>query len=156
MPLGGAFVDSQLLGNLSVREPVANQTSDLGLPLGQDRSSSTSTGRKTEKVANLPHERINVADEGEMRPSWELNEARTFDTRRDQLALRQRGRTITFSVEHQGRSSDLVKTVGHVDVVAADEELRRGLSRGGLALILSQRSARRSRCFRSEDLSQDI
>ena len=156
MPFGRALVDTQLVGNLSVREPLADQARDLSLSLGQSWYSGPACGWKTKEATDLAHQGIDVADIWEMRSSGKLDQARTVNPRGNQLALRQRCSAIVLSVEHQRGSSNLVETVGHVDLVAPLEEVRCHLRRRRLALILGKCSARRSSCFRSEDVRQDI
>jgi len=156
MPFGRTLVDPELSGDLSIREPLADEESDLGLSLGQGWSSGPASVRKTEKTADLADEGIDVADEREMRSSRESDEARAFDTRSDELALLQWSGAIIFSVQHQRWRCNLIESIGHVHFVTPDEELRCRLCRGRLALVLGESSARRSRGLRSEEFCQDI
>jgi hypothetical protein len=156
MPFGRALVDTQLLGDLSVRETLADEARDLSLSLGESWCSGPACGWKTKEATDLAHKGINIADVWEMRSSRKLDQARTADTRGNQLALRQGRGAIIFSVEHQRGSANLAETIGHVDPVAPGKELRCHLRRRRLALVFGKRSARRSRCIRSEDLRQHI
>ena len=85
MPFGRTLVDPELSGDLSIREPLADKESDLGLSLGQGWNSRPAPSWQTEEATDLADEGIDVADEGDMRLPGEPDQARPFDAARNQL-----------------------------------------------------------------------
>ncbi len=139
MTFGGALVDAQPLGDLSIRQTLADEVGDLLLSLGEARNGGLARW-EFEKAVDLADKEVDVADIREMRSSRKLDQPRASDASRNQLALRQRCSTVVCSMERKCRSSDLSEAIDHVDVVAGSKEIRCHFRRRRLTLIFGKSS----------------